>query len=203
VGHAPAEASAETTALVLMRSLDLADLVDGARSFAAALTGEEAEAWRRSWTQTRFVFGNPANLPPHTPARVVGDHGTTAWLGPFRTGRPPGLSRLFKPVTGVAPKLPAEIEFPGDATPGPRYREIRLALRNLTLAEYLVHLHHTLSESVLLGRLRPRQPIRLVHRLDLDAGMANGEHGYARVHYAPGDSSELRLYAWLSPDEHR
>jgi hypothetical protein len=188
---------ADTAVLVLLRAFDLADLVYGARVFAAGLPPDEAGAWRRSWSMTRFLFGNPANLTERTPARVIAPGGSAVWLGPFPAARPPGLSRLLKPVGGVLPVPPAEIEFPG--RDGAAYRELRLAVRDLTLAEYLVHLHHTLTESVLLGRLRPDEPLRLVHCLDLDARTAQGTPGYARVHHAHGDPSSLRLYAWLSP----
>lgn len=190
----PRGTAAEATALVLLGRLDLPGLVLGAQAFAASLAADEAAAWRRSWTKTRFLFGNPANLTRRTPARIVADSGAAAWLGPFPDGRLPGLSRLLKPVTGVLPALPGEMEI--GSTTG-EVRDLHIAVRDLTLAEYLVHLHHTLAESVLLGLLRPGGPLRLVHRPDI--GVMPGGEGYARVHYARGDPATLRLYAWLSP----
>jgi hypothetical protein len=189
----------EVTALVLLRSLDLAGLVQGARAFAASLDADEAAAWRGSWTKTRFLFGNPANLTERTPPRVVAGGGTAAWLGPYPAGRLPGLSRLLKPVTGVLPKLPGEVETGGPGGPAgrDRFRELRIALRDLTLAGYLVHLHHTLAESVLLARLGRAEPLRLVHRPDI--AITPGGADYARVHFAPGDPSALRLYTCLAP----
>lgn len=205
--EAAREAARESTALVLLRSVDLADLVHGTVDFAAGLDRDEADAWQWSWTRTRFLFGNPANLTGRTPARVVAPHGSTAWLGPFPAGRLPGVSRLLKPVTGSLPDLPAVVDLPAagtarDAaptTPGPgRPRELRCAVRDLTFSEYLVHLHHTLAESVLLGRLRPGEPLRLIHLPDIDPATVREEPGYARVHYAPGDPTRLRLYTCLS-----
>ncbi len=202
--------AAESTVLMLLRSVDLGDLVHGARLFAAALSDDEVDAWRRSWTKTRFLFGNPANLTGRTPARVIARGASAAWLGPFSSARLPGLSRLLKPVTGVLPQLPANMEFPPADTrlhdsskAGLPYRELHVAVRSLTLAEYLVHLHHTLTESVLRGRLRADEPIRLIHRLDLDSELVSGATGYARVHYARGASTTLRLFTWLSPDKGR
>lgn len=185
------------TVLVLLRSLDIGDIVRGAGAFAAGLSEAEAGTWMRSWTRTRFLFGNPENLTGRTPARVVAPGGTAAWLGPYPLERPPGLSRLLKPLTGSLPKPPAVLDVPPRA-PGPR-RELHLATRDLTLVDYLVHLHHTIAEATLLGRLAAAEPLRIRHRPDLDGGSAHGVPGYARVHRAAADSPELRLYTWLTP----
>jgi hypothetical protein len=186
----------ETTVLVLLNSLDPPELVDGARRFAAGLSPEEAAAWQTSWTKTRFLFGNPANLTDRTPPRVVARDGSAAWLGPYLDGRLPGPSRLLRPVTGRLPE--ALVLGPPDRPGATGARELLVAVRDLTLSQYLVHLHHTVAEAVLLGRLTPEEPLRLVHRPDLDTGTAQAEPGYARVHYAAEDRTDLRLYTWLS-----
>lgn len=216
---APDQSAPDTVVLVLLRSWRLADLVYGARQFAAALDPAEAAAWRRSWTRTRFLFGNPANLGPANRARVVAPGATAGWLGPFPDRHRPGLSRLLKPVTGTLPELPRDLDLPGidlahadaptaDAptadrssadlpSDGPR-RVLRVAVAGLTLVEYLVHLHHTVAEAVLLGRLRPDEPLRLSHRPALAADPRCGPPGYARVLPDPADSGRLRLHTWLS-----
>jgi hypothetical protein len=191
----------DVTVQVLLRCLDLADLVYGARDFATRLAPGETDGWRRSWTKARFLFGNPANLTERTPARFIAPGGNVAWLGPFASERLPGMCRLLKPVTGMVPALPGEISFPPPGCSRPRWppRELQIALRGLTLAEYLVHLHHTLAESVLQTRLRGDESLRLVHRLDIDTEAVTGSDGYARVHYVRGDTRALRLYTWLRP----
>jgi hypothetical protein len=195
----PAEAEAGVAALVLLRSLRLADVVHGAREFAAGLDPGEAEAWRESWTRTRFLFGNPANLGPRNPARVVAPGRTAAWLGPFPGTRPPGLSRLLKPVTGGLPRLAHDIDFPGSGSGvGPR-RMLAIATGGLTLAGYLVHLHHTLAEAVLLGRLRPEEPLRLSHRPQAELDPEWERAAYARVLPEDGEDGRLRVHTWLSP----
>lgn len=186
-----------TTVLVLVRSLRLADLVQGARGFAAALEPAEAAAWLRSWTRTMFLFGNPANLPVTAPARIVAPGSSAAWLGPFAQGHRPGLGRLLKPVTGRLPQLPGDLDLPGN---GPRWR-LQVAVAGLSLADYLVHLHHTLAEAVLLGRLGPDEPVRLSHRPTLAVGVGRGLPDYARVLPEPEDTGLLRLHTWLSRAE--
>lgn len=119
------------------------------------------------------------------------------------------MSRLLKPVSGVLPKMPSALTFPPtdrDAGNRPGYgdhRELQVAVRDLTLAEYLVHLHHTLAESVLLGLLRPEEPLRLVHRMDFDARTAEETPAYARVHFGHDDPTTLRLFTWLSSPAQR
>jgi hypothetical protein len=191
---APDPDTADTVVLVLLRSLRLADVVLGAREFAAGLDPGAAAAWRRSWTRTRFLFGNPANLAPRGRARVIAPGTTAAWLGPFRDSHLPGLSRLLKPVTGRLPELPRDLDLPGT---GAR-RVLHVAVAGLALADYLVHLHHTLAEAVLLGRLRPDEPLRLSHRPALGTCSACGPPAYARVLPEPGGTGRLRLHTWLS-----
>lgn len=181
----------ETTLLVLLRSLSPADVAAGARAFPSTLEPAEAAGWRRSWTRTRFLFGNPANLRPGD-ARLVAPGATVAWLGPFPDGHRPGVGRLLKPVTGRLPQLPDEIDVPGGGAP----RTLWIAVGRLTVVDYLVHLHHTVAEAVLLGRLRPDERLRLRHRPVLDVG-ADGP-AYARVLPEPGGTGRLRLHTWLS-----
>ena len=190
----PDPGTAESAVLVLLRSVRLADLVHGAREFAAALEPAAAAAWRRSWTRTLFLFGNPANLIPSIAARVVAPGGSAAWLGPFPGARRPGVSRLLKPVSGGLPELPRDLDLPGT---GPR-RVLQVAVGGLRLVDYLVHLHHTLAEAVLLGRLRPEEPLRLSHRPALGPDPGGGPPAYARVLPEPGGSGRLRLHTWLS-----
>ncbi|MEE4542481.1 DUF6182 family protein [Streptomyces sp. V4-01] len=215
-GPAPDGAS-ESPVLVLLRSLDLAELVGGVRQFAAGLGEEEAADWERSWTLTRFLFGNPANLAARLPVRTVAPGGSAAWLGPFAEGRLPGPCRLLKPLNGRLPRLPATVACPAvpadgpspgaSSAPGPppaatpRGRRLHVAVRGLGLVEYLVHLHHTLAEAVLLGLLRPDEPLVLTHCQDIDGTTASREPGYARVHFRDGDPDRLRLYTWLDPKE--
>jgi Family of unknown function (DUF6182) len=194
VPGSPDEDQAAAVVFVLLRSLRLTDLVQGARRFAAELDPAEAMTWRRSWTRTRFLFGNPANLGSPSPARLVAPCGTAAWLGPFPGNRGPGLSRLLKPVTGNLPALPSDIDLPGTG-PG---RVLCMAVGGLTLVDYLVHLHHTLAEAVLLGRLEPNEPLRLSHRPALGPDSTCSPPLYARVLPEPGGTGRLRPYTWLS-----
>ncbi|GAA1526763.1 hypothetical protein GCM10009827_049510 [Dactylosporangium maewongense] len=180
-GGATAE-PADTTVLVVLRELDPAGLVAGAARFAGGLGTAEADRWRRSWTRAVFLFGDPVNLRPGDVRRSAGG---AAWLGPFTGAHRPGPVRLLRPVTGRLPKL-------ADGTNG---RPLWIATAGLSLVDYLVHLHHTVAEAVLLDRLDPDEPLRLLHRPDLDpAGL--GAAAYARV--LPGPGGALRPYTWLS-----
>jgi hypothetical protein len=197
--HGRGPAHRPLAALVLLRSFGLADLrefVQGTRAFTAGLAADEADNWYRSWTMTWFLFGDPRNLPAARPARAAAPSGSIAWLGPVDPAHPPGLARLLKPVAGVLPRFPPVVDIPSATAAS--HREIRLAVRGLDLARYLVHLHHTIAEAVLLRRLRPAEPIRLIHVADLDpASVQRGPAAYARVHRDLDDAARLRLYALL------
>ena len=203
VGRTPQDADrddpAAVTALVVLRAVDLTDLVTGARAFAAGLAAGEADAWRSSWTRTRFLFGNPVNLTERSPARVVAPGGTAAWLGPVAAARPSGPSRLLKPVTGVLPPVPDRFDLPavtGPVTDRP-VRELYVAVGGLPLPDYLVHLHHSVAEAVLMGRLAGTEALRLVHVPQIGAAIARGVPSYARVQHDRA-AGRLRLFAWLT-----
>jgi Family of unknown function (DUF6182) len=201
---AEAETPADVTVLVVLRAFDLTALVRGATRFAVDLTPAEADGWYRSWTRTRFMFGHPNNLSGRTAPRVLAGDAAMAWLGPYPAQHPPGLARLLKPVSGALPALPAQIEIPGRAGGAPWV--LRVACRGLTVPNYLIHVHHTLAEAVLLGRLDPDASLLLAHDDDLDlTGLPRA--GYVRVHHDSadgvheGDDPEqpgLRAYTHLS-----
>jgi hypothetical protein len=195
-----AESTADTTpltVLVVLRALDVRDFVQGARAFASSLAEEEGRIWLRSWTRTRFLFGNPENLTDRAPARIVGPAGTAAWLRPYPSDHLPGVSRLLKPLTGSLPPLEDTLDLPGLADGPPR--ELQVATREVSLVKYLVHLHHTVAEAVLLGRLTAAEPLRITHRPELDPMSTDAGPSYARVHYTADDTPELRLYTSLVP----
>jgi hypothetical protein len=208
VGRTPQDADrddpAAVTALVVLRAVDLTDLVTGARSFAAGLTAGEADAWRSSWTRTRFLFGNPVNLTERSPARVVAPGGSAAWLGPVAAARPSGPGRLLKPVTGVLPPAPDRLDLPAVTGPGAELpvrerpvRELYVAVDRLPLPDYLVHLHHSVAEAVLMGRLAGTEALRLVHVPEIGAAIARGVPSYARVQHDRA-TGRLRLFTWLT-----
>ncbi|MGC5033617.1 DUF6182 family protein [Micromonospora sp. DT229] len=184
---------ADTRVLVLISSLSPSDVADGARRFAALLQPEEAAAWQRSWTRTHFLFGNHVNVRSGG-LRLVSPGGTAAWLGPFADDHRPGISRLLKPVTGRLPELPTEVDVPGTGKP----RALWINVEQLSLADYLVHLHHTIAEAVLFGRMRPDESLRLHHTTEFDVAFGSGLPAYARVLPEPSDTGRLRLHTWLS-----
>jgi hypothetical protein len=194
--HNEAAEADDTTVFVMMRHFDPADLIRGVREFALGLSAEEASLWKRSWTRTRFVFGNPANVA----SRLVSPHGSMAWLGPFPVGRQSGKIRLLKPAIGHLPRLLDELTVLGGTAPGASdvaTVELQVAVDGLSLVEYLVHLHHTVAEATLTGQLPPDAPVRLMHRRAIDRHTTEGVPGYARV--TQGDDTRLRLHTWLTP----
>lgn len=192
----PAPGAGDVVAVVVRR-FDLTSMVRGAMAFAAGLSAEAADGWFRAYTRTLFLFGNPHNLAArHAPA--LGTAGAeTAWFGPWDARRMEALSRLLKPLRGDLPALPQRCDIPGSpAAPA----ELHVAVGGLNLPQYLIHLHHTLAEAVLLGTLAPDAPVRLIHWPDVDPVLAaSGDADYVRVHYAAGDESRLRLYTLLTP----
>jgi hypothetical protein len=189
----PDGSAAGVTAVVVLRAVEPAALVAGARAFAAALSPAEAAQWRRSWTRTRFVFGNPANLAGPVSLRVTTPSGAAAWTGPFPVGHVPGPLRLLKPVTGTLPASRLDTAVPGRRP----VRRLAVAVADRGLVDYLVHLHHTVAEAVLMGRLDPDDAVDLRHHTALDERDLDPDPVYARVLPDPAGSGNHRLHTWL------
>jgi len=201
-GRAPQDA--RHTVLVLLKALDPADLVRGARAFAGTLSPQEAEDWRHAWTRTVFRFGNPANLTARTPPRAVSPSGTAAWLGPYEAAHPPGFSRLLKPVSGRLPTLDGRLRVDGSGAPPSAGLTLRIATAGLSLADYLVHLHHTVAEAVLRQILPAGAPLRLVHCPDLDPNEPDVSVRLPNAVYArttAAENGEPKLHTLLTPTE--
>ncbi len=191
---------ADVTAPVVLRVFDPGALVRGAVRFAAALAPDQADSWFRCYTRAFFLFGNPRNLAArHALAASAGDN-SIGWLGLVDRDRLVRLRRLLRPVSGRLPEMTERRVTTGPERQQPAATEwdLWIATRGLDAARYLVHLHHTVAEAVLTGRLRGGDAIRLRHVTDISPSAAHPDTcAYARVHVSQHDPRRLRLYALL------
>ncbi|MFC8451555.1 DUF6182 family protein [Kitasatospora sp. NPDC057223] len=179
-----------TLAAVVVRHVDLAAWARSTCEFALALDPALARPWRRSFTRTVFLAGNPDNLRERFPFAHTG--AGAAWTPPGPDKDTAALRRLLKTFDGPAgpPARPAtDILIPagpatagpatagpgpagvgsaGPATAGPdtgvrasRHRDLYLATAGCTLSEALVHLNHILVEAVLDGLIAPGERLTL------------------------------------------
>lgn len=193
---------ADVAVPVVLREFDPQAVTDGAVMFAAALAPDQSDSWFRCYTRTVFLFGNPRNLAARYPVRQRAGDNAVGWLGVVERKELNQLRRLLRPVTGA---LPGVSVTPGAATGRPGAGAgaqwgLWLAIRDLDLAQYLVHLHHTVTEAVLTGEVRPGDTIRLKHVMDLHPSrLEHPDCVYTRVHPSPSPDNpgRLRLYALL------
>ncbi|MFI6108916.1 DUF6182 family protein [Streptomyces sp. NPDC051310] len=156
-GSGPAPDTDDTVAAVVIGRLDLAQWVRSTCAFALSLAGERAALWRRSFTRTVFLAGNPANLRDRFAFAHTADDGSAAWAGPGPASETAALRRLLKLFHGDA-ALPAApdltVRVPGRAGAAgrpPVHRHLYLATAGCSVSEALVHLNHVLAEAVLDG----------------------------------------------------
>ncbi|MFJ8589465.1 DUF6182 family protein [Streptomyces sp. NPDC093595] len=156
-GGGPAPDTDDTVAAVVIGRLDLAQWARSTCAFALSLTGERAALWRRSFTRTVFLAGNPANLRDRFAFAHTADDGSAAWAGPGPASETAALRRLLKLFHGDA-ALPAApdltVRVPGRAGAAgrpPVHRHLYLATAGCSVSEALVHLNHVLAEAVLDG----------------------------------------------------
>ncbi|MFC7310301.1 DUF6182 family protein [Streptomyces monticola] len=196
-----------TLAAVVLRSVDLAAWSRATCGYALSLTPAQSALWRRSFTRTVFLAGNPEQLTRRFPFAQVADDLSAAWTSPGPAAETAALRRLLKLFVGRAalPDRPdTVIEVPGTPAPGARppvHRGLYLATSGCTLAEALVHLNHVLAEAVLDGliaggdRLTLHQVPRLVGVPGRLAAVrvAAEHHLPGRLKAAAGLTEETRL----------
>lgn len=155
-GPAAGRETDDTLATVVIGRLDLAHWARDTCAFALSLAGERAERWRRSFTRTVFLAGNPASLEDRFAFAHTAADGSAAWAGPGPAAETAALRRLLKLFHGDA-ALPAAVDLtfrvPGHPAAGrpPVHRHLYLATAGCTVSEALVHVNHVLAEAVLDG----------------------------------------------------
>ncbi|MBZ3906424.1 DUF6182 family protein [Streptomyces griseiscabiei] len=224
VGAASAEADT-TLVAVVVRDLDLAAWAGQTCAFALGLDAAQGAAWRRAFTRTVFLAGNPAELRARFPfARMTRD-ASVAWTAPGPPAATAALRRLLKLLHAPAevpnggdiafdvphPKLQVlhpVLRVPGPASGGapapscpPVGGVVHLATADCTMSAALVHLNHLLTEAVLDGLVAPgdRFVLRGVPRLTA------GPEPFDAVRVVPDERlpDRLRLAAALTATTRR
>lgn len=199
------------SAYAVLRELDPTGLACAVAALAAGLPADTRLRWRRAFTRTVFLTGNPANLAGRFAFDHVADDGSVALIGPQEPDAMLGLRRLLPLVAdGPLPSLP-----PGEPRTVPgrvradrpvadrpvadrpaRGWRVTVATAGVGTAGYLVHLGHVVAEAVLDGHLHPgdRLSVRHVPRVLRDGAVT------VRVHADGYDENRLRAYAALTPE---
>jgi hypothetical protein len=164
------EIGAEVMAVSVVRHLDLVPWIRGTCAYAAGLPPEQVPAWRRSFTRTIFLAGNPENLLDRFSFAHVSEDGAAAWTAPASERELVPLRRLLKLFDGpdeLPLQPPLTVEVPGGSDRPPVRRGLYVAVAGVPVAEVMVHLGHLLAEAVLDGHLAPGDAltVRLVPRL--------------------------------------
>ncbi|MFI9173089.1 DUF6182 family protein [Streptomyces lincolnensis] len=161
----------QVAAVVVVRHVDLPRWVRETCAFTFGLDAATAAAWRRSFTRTVFLAGEPRRLHGRFSFAHLAEDGSAAWTAPGPAARSAGLRRLLKLFEGgAAPPAASDtlVRLPGGTPgrPGAR-RDLYLATAGRTVADALVDLNHVLAEAVLDGLLAPGDQVmvRQVPRL--------------------------------------
>jgi hypothetical protein len=185
-------------AVSVLARFEPASWIRGTCAFAMGLTGAQVPAWRRSFTRTIFLAGNPANLADRFDFAHVAEDSSAAWTAPSAHAATDTLRRLLKLFEGTA-DLPAWdellVRLPGRGDQ-PVRRALYLTTAGMTVADSLVHLNHLLVEAVLDGLLRPGDEL-LVRQVPRLVGI--GERFDAlRIGPDPAGVDRLRAFAGLT-----
>nr|MDT0663439.1 DUF6182 family protein [Micromonospora sp. DSM 115978] len=154
--------------VVVLSHFDLAHWVRDSCLFAARLDPPRARQWRRSFTRTLFLAGDPGNLRERFEFDQVSEDATVAWSGPRPDEASAGLRRLLRAYDGVRPVdgPPCTVRLPagGPATAGtrrPSRWRLDLSTVGMAVADALVHLNHLLAEAVLDGLVGPGDEVKV------------------------------------------
>lgn len=196
----------EASAVAVLRGFDPRGFARAVLDFATWLPPEARARWQADFTRTVFLAGNPQNLAGRLPPSVVAPDGQVSWYatGPRVAHRE--LRLLLRAVQGDLPPVmpgPFTLDVPhGPAAPprqdGVRRHRMTLATAGLSLPRYLVHVNHTLAESLLTGVLAPGDTVAVHHVHDLPE--PTRQHAYLRVHQDTASPDLLRAFARVEGD---
>ncbi|MDG4767462.1 DUF6182 family protein [Solwaraspora sp. WMMD406] len=189
--------------VVVLGTVDLTGWIRDSCVFAAGLDATRARLWRRSFTRTLFLAGDPGNLCHRFTFDQVSTDATMAWSGPAPDATSAGLRRLLRtydgkrPVDGAHHVVRLPVGGPGpEGTRRPRRWRVELCTIGLTVADALIHLNHLLAEAVLDGLVGPGDEltVRPVPRL---TGTWEA-YPALRIDVDSRDPQRLRAYAGLT-----
>jgi hypothetical protein len=190
---------AEVMAVSVVREFELVSWIRGTCAFAAGLPPSLVPAWRRSFTRTIFLAGNPSNLLDRFSFAHVSPDGAAAWTAPAAEQDLVPLRRLLKLFSGpheLPSQPPLSLEVPGVPDRPPVRRGLYVAVAGVPVAEVMVHLGHLLAEAVLDGLLFPGDAltVRLVPRL---SGITAP---FAALRIGSESGERLRAFAGLTKE---
>ncbi|QXJ22252.1 hypothetical protein AGRA3207_003226 [Actinomadura graeca] len=188
-------------AVAVLRDFTPAGFAGSAVAFAGRLSPRERALWYGSFTRTVFLAGDPRNLAERFRPAHVSEDGAIAWYGPGPLAEHATLRRLLRPVRGTTdPGWAGALHVAlSEAQPtSGKVARLRVAVRDMTLPDYLVHVNHTLAEAVLDGLLTAADVLEIEHVPHLPDDP--GPYEALRVSSDPLRPGSLRAYAALSLD---
>ncbi|MFG2142331.1 DUF6182 family protein [Streptomyces sp. NPDC048650] len=197
---------AKVMAVCVLRDFDLPAWVRATCAFAAGIDRSAAADWRRDFTRTVFLAGNPDNLKDRFAFGHVADDGSAAWQSPAPVEESTALRRLLKLFDGSAelPTRPSAVVpvLAGQDARGraPVRRELHVATAGVTIADCLVHLNHLLVEAVLDDIIGPGDELVVRQAPWLPASA--GPFAALRIGGTPDRRDHLRAYTALTEEIH-
>ncbi|MGW4078684.1 DUF6182 family protein [Streptomyces sp. NEAU-174] len=195
--------------VAVIRSLSLPRWVHETCRFVLSVPAGPARSWRRSFTRTLYLAGQPDNLKERFTFDHIAADGSAAWAGPTADETTSALRRLLKTFSGVrelSAWAPVTVVVPAPAArraprhPGrrPVHRDLYIATAAVTVSDVLVQVNHLLAEAVLDGLIRPgdRLSLRSVPRLSGSAA----RFAALRVDTDTQYRHELRAYVGLTDE---
>ena len=177
--------------------------------FTLGVAQELGAAWHRAFTRTVFLAGRPETVAQRHPGAFRSADAALGWHGPAPAAQLRNLSRMLRAFQAPAPiRPPAEaltVHVPGAATGRPV--EAVVATGGVSVAEYLVHVHHLFAEATLRGLVRPGDTVHVTHRSELAGPWtrdtldpASAGFVQTRITHDSRNPDRLRLYAVLASD---
>ncbi|MFJ9820778.1 DUF6182 family protein [Streptomyces sp. NPDC101151] len=153
------DAREDAVVVAVVRSPDLPLWAAETCAYALSLGPGQARAWRRAFTRTLHLAGQPLRLAGRFDFAHLAQDGSVGWTAPLPASTTATLRRLLKTFSApkeLSPHAPVTVRVPHPAghppaRRAPVHRELYYATARVTVAEGLVHLNHLLAEAVLDG----------------------------------------------------
>jgi len=190
------QSNGSVAAVAVLREFVPSAFAESCLQFTRSLDEDAGQLWRRNFTRTIFLAGNPAKLCGRFSFDLLAADGSIGWFAPASPDATLWLRRLlclFRVGDALADISDFDVAAPGRqpaVTP-----TVYVATAGIGPGEYLIHLNHILAESVLAGELPRGYGLRVRHVPKLTGREA--EFGALRVHFVKG-TERLRAYAGIT-----
>jgi len=187
--------------IVVLSNFEISAYVNNCLIFLSKLTEHALIDWYHQFTTTIFLIGNIGKLASSVTFLHIAEDGSSGWCAPASPLAWRQQTRILKQFKSMQTLGRHEYSintsaYCDSASSNGVSSVLQIAVRGLTLNQYLIHLNHAICEIYIMGLLKTTTTLIIKNVEDI-VEVTETPH-YVRVHIDSEIPDQLRAYALLS-----